>query len=373
MTQRFLSLSARTAFILASGLTLWSCDPDNDNDASPAGSNVFIVQEGNFTRSNSEIVGFNSSVSAITNAALFRSVNNRILGDVAQSMTVVGNLGYIVVNNSNKVEVVSLPDFNDQATIDIFAKAPVAPDTVTRLILPRYFAASNKKGYVSQTVNYDVPNGRVSVIDLATNQVTKTIPVGKQPEQMAVVGNKLFVSNNGSNTVSVINTLTDSVEATITVADSPASMVVDKNNALWVMCSGQSTYSSTPPYAPIVTVPGSLVRIDPATNAVTATLRFAAGQQAGGLRINGAKDQLFFRRQSGVYRMSITDTALPTAPLFQRRGGFYGLDVDPRTGLIYGSPENFTGTARFFRYQTTGQVIDSFTIGTSANSFVFYN
>ncbi|MBW3129233.1 DUF5074 domain-containing protein [Hymenobacter profundi] len=369
MTQRFLSLSARTAFILASGLTLWSCDPDNDNDASPAGSNVFIVQEGNFTRSNSEVVGFNSEAGAITNAALFRSVNNRILGDVAQSMTVVGDRGYIVVNNSNKVEVVSLPGFDEVATIP----ALNAPSNAEKLTLPRYFAASNNKGYVSQTVDYTVPNGRVSVIDLSTNQITKTISVGKQPEQMAVIGNKLFVSNNGNNTVSVINTLTDVVEATITVADSPASIVVDKNNALWVMCSGKSTYGPAPDYATIVTVPSSLVRIDPATNNVTATLPFAAGQQAGGLRTNGAKDQLFFRRQAGVYRMNIADAALPTAPLFQRRGGFYGLDVDPRTGLIYGSPENFTGTARFFRYQTTGQVIDSFTIGTSANSFVFYN
>ncbi|MBC6612080.1 hypothetical protein H8B15_14215 [Hymenobacter sp. BT507] len=369
MTQRFLSFSARTALILASGLSLWSCDPDDKNDASPAGSNVFIVQEGNFQRSNSEVVGFNSEVGAIINAALFRSVNNRILGDVAQSMTVVGDLGYIVVNNSRKIEVVSLPDFSEKATISTFTNAAGQADT---LRLPRYFATSNNKGYVSQTVNYSVPNGLIGVINLTTNQVTKTIPVGKQPEQMAVVGNKLFVSNNGGNTVSVINTLTDVVEATITVADSPASMVVDKNNAVWVMCSGQSTYSSTPPYAPIVTVPGSLVRIDPATNAVTTTLRFAAGQQAGGLRTNGAKDQLFFRRQAGVYRMAITDAALPTAPLFQRRGGFYSLDVDPRTGVIYGSPENFSGTARFFRYQTTGQVIDSFTIGTSANSFVFY-
>lgn len=369
MTPRFLSFSARTALVLASSLTLWSCDPNDNNDASPAGSDVFIVQEGNFQRSNSEITGFNSDAGAITNAALFRSVNNRILGDVAQSMTVVGDLGYIVVNNSNKIEVVNLPNLDSKATISAF-KNDVGQDEMLRL--PRYFATSNNKGYVSQTVNYG-STGRVSVIDLATNAVTKTIQVGVQPEQMAVVGNKLFVSNNGGNTVSVINTQTDAVEATITVADSPASMVVDRNNALWVMCSGQSTYGPAPTYAPIVTVPSSLVRIDPATNAVTATLRFATGQQAGGLRTNGAKDQLFFRRQGGVYRMNITDAALPTAPFFQRRGGFYSLDVDPRTGVIYGSPENFSGTARFFRYQTTGQVIDSFTIGTSANSFVFYN
>ncbi|UOR05323.1 hypothetical protein MUN82_20620 [Hymenobacter aerilatus] len=369
MTQRFLSFSARTALILASGLTLWSCDPDNDNDASPAGSDVFIVQEGNFNRSNAEVVGFNSDAGAITNSALFRSVNNRILGDVAQSMTVVGNTGYIVVNNSNKIEVVNLPNFNSKAEISKFRNAAGNEDILT---LPRYFAANNNKGYVSQTVKYG-STGRVSVIDLATNTVTKTVSVGVQPEQVVAVGNKLFVSNNGGNTISVINTRVDSVEATITVADSPASMVVDKNNALWVLCSGKSTYGPAPDYTPIVTVPSSIVRIDPNTNAVTATLRFAAGQQAGGLRTNGAKDQLFFRRQSGVYRMNITDTALPTTPLFQRRGGFYSLDVDPRTGLIYGSPENFTGTARFFRYQTTGQVIDSFTIGTSANSFVFYN
>ncbi|WP_379968793.1 bifunctional YncE family protein/alkaline phosphatase family protein [Ectobacillus sp. sgz5001026] len=63
--------------------------------------------------------------------------------------------------------------------------------------------------------------GTVSVIDLTTNTVTKTIPVGVQPERMTQSGEYLFVANTNSDTVSVIDTKTNSVVQTIDVKPYP--------------------------------------------------------------------------------------------------------------------------------------------------------
>jgi YVTN family beta-propeller protein len=57
----------------------------------------------------------------------------------------------------------------------------------------------------------------VSVIATATNKATATIPVGIQPEGVAVTpdGGRVYVANFGGNTVSVIATATNTVTATI--------------------------------------------------------------------------------------------------------------------------------------------------------------
>lgn len=63
--------------------------------------------------------------------------------------------------------------------------------------------------------------GTVSVIDLTTNTVKGTIPVGVQPERMTLSGQYLFVTNTNSDTVSVIDTKSNTVVQTIDVKPYP--------------------------------------------------------------------------------------------------------------------------------------------------------
>lgn len=63
--------------------------------------------------------------------------------------------------------------------------------------------------------------GTVSVIDLTTNTVTKTIEVGVQPERMTQSGQYIFVTNTNSDTVSVIDSKTNSVVQTIDIEPYP--------------------------------------------------------------------------------------------------------------------------------------------------------
>jgi len=82
------------------------------------------------------------------------------------------------------------------------------------------------------------PNGRVSVIDLTTNQVIHTIEVGPNPSGVAVdEGNhRVYVANSGTqdivgppigNTVSVIDTTTSTLVGAVAIAGYPEAVAVD--------------------------------------------------------------------------------------------------------------------------------------------------
>lgn len=355
------SLSSRLLMGSAATLSLLACDPANDptpTEQPIVTSSVFVVNEGNFLRSNADISLFSKASSTVTGKALFSTANGRALGDVAQSMAIQDSLGYIVVNNSNKLEVVSLAKFRSKATVN-------------GLKLPRYFAAaSSAKGYVTETVSYSGANGRVSVLDLKTNTVSKTIEVGVQPEKLAVVGSRLYVTNSGGNTVTVINTSTDAVEGTITVGDSPNSVVEDRNGNVWVLSGGKTVYNADYSVDYSRTTKGSLSKIVPGQ--LTATTREVASNRSspGRLTINGAKNQLYYTYLGGVYTLGIADDVLPATPLIKR--SFYGLGVDPQDGTIYGGIGSFTAADKVIRYRSTGAALDSFTVGIGPNGFVFY-
>ena len=81
--------------------------------------------------------------------------------------------------------------------------------------------ASNFQGYSNGTPVVAVnptgatSYGTISVVNLATFKVTKTITVGLHPTGMAFWGTNLLVTNAYDDTISVINTSTDAVSSTI--------------------------------------------------------------------------------------------------------------------------------------------------------------
>lgn len=351
--QRFFT---RTLLTGLGALFLFSCDPDKD-EPTPAttntGDTVFILNEGNFRAADASVSLFTKSTSTVADLNYFRTGTGRNLGDVAQSMTIAGDKAYIVVNNSNKVEVVSLPGFGPIRTIEDLSQ-------------PRYMVAVGDKGYVTEWTTSGT--GRVSVLNLTSNTVTKTIPVGTNPEQLLLANGKVYVANANSNTISVINPTTDAVESTITVEDGPSSLVQDQAGNIWVLCTGFTRYGSSPPYPVLSSTPGNLIKFSPATPSTQTKLAFTG--RPGGLLRSSAGDQLYYRYQQGVYRMSTTAATLPTTPLIAR--SFYGLNIDPADNTIYAAIASFTGPSKMIRYRTTGTAIDSFSTNIGTRDFLFY-
>ncbi|MBC6990905.1 DUF5074 domain-containing protein [Hymenobacter sp. BT491] len=359
-THRFPSFLTRAFLVGVGAFTVFSCN-DTDEAAAPLynltkdGSNVFVLNEGAFGTPNAEVSLFSKTSRTVVDNHIFNTVNQRELGDVAQSMLVVGNRGYIVANNSKKLEVVNLTTFQSVAT-------------VTGLEQPRYaVAVSADKAYVSEWVKRG-EQGRVAVLDLRTNTITKTIAVGRQPEHLLLANGKVYVSNSDENTLSVINPATDAVESAISVQDGPNDLVQDKAGNVWVLCTGITRYQTSAPYAVISSTPGNLIKFSPAAPTAPTVLPFAGSPS--GLHLNGAADQLYYSYKGGVYRLSTTDAALPATPLIRR--SFYGLGVDPQDNTIYGSVAPYTAAGKFIRYQANGTAIDSFNVNLLPNGFIFY-
>ncbi|MFC5408321.1 beta-propeller fold lactonase family protein [Larkinella bovis] len=71
----------------------------------------------------------------------------------------------------------------------------------------------------------------VSVVDVATNQIVATLPVGITPLDVAISpdGKKIYVGNLRPNVISVINAQTNQIEALLPTYESPRKVLVNPN------------------------------------------------------------------------------------------------------------------------------------------------
>jgi YVTN family beta-propeller protein len=75
-------------------------------------------------------------------------------------------------------------------------------------------------------------SGTVSVVDLSTKSVKKTVTVGLQPARMTAYGQYVFVANTNSDTVSVIDAKTDELVQTINIEPYPKAPLGSAPNAV---------------------------------------------------------------------------------------------------------------------------------------------
>ena len=191
------------------------------------------------------------------------------------------------------------------------------------------------------------------------------------PEKVLLLNHKIYVVNNGENTVSVINTATDAVESTITIGHSPNSLVADAANNIWVLSGGEKVYDANWSLDLNASTAGSLTKINAATNAIEATHAFTSkADLPANLATNSPKTKLYYNYEGKLYQMETSATALPATAFINRN--FSGLGVDPATGLIYGAvTPSYSVNGKVIRYQTSGAAQDSFTVAIGPNNFLF--
>ncbi|HTE33723.1 MAG TPA: DUF5074 domain-containing protein [Chryseolinea sp.] len=331
-----------------------SCDNNENKPSGKFDDGVFVVNEGNFGTANGTISFISESNGAVTQD-LFGSENNGLaLGDVVQSMTIHDDLAYIVVNNSNKMEVVQRSTF-------------VSSYTLNGLALPRYFTVLDGKGYVTEWVSFTDP-GRVSIVDLDAHAVTGSITTDFGAENIIAYQNLLYVSNTFTNTVSVLDPVAKKVIKTIEVGSAPGSFMIDAQGLIWVICGGN--YQSDD---------GKLVQIDPAksndenSESVAKTVELSMNVSTKAV-INKGKDKIFFFVGTSVYGVNTTDTAAPSASLFTtaEASSFYGIGIDPETDILYlADAGGFDANGTVYRYSTSGVLVDHVEAGLGPNGFAF--
>ncbi len=280
--------------------------------------------------------------------------NARSLGDVAESMKIIRNLGYLVINNSNRIEVVSLKDFKSIKSI-------------TGLFSPRYIEVVNSdKAYATNLQN------NISIIDLRNNSVTGAIQTSTWTENLLMFDKYMLVNSIGNFNepssrrkaqVFVIDTQTDSIVDSIQTGKEPVGIVIDINKKVWVLCSGGYDNYEAP----------SLIQINPESREVEKVLTFPNPKEVPSrLCINSSGDTIYYIK-GGVFQMPITSNTLPDQPLIPSDGRlFYGLAVHPNTGNIYVSDaKDYVQNGAAFQYSVKGTLIRQFVTGRIPGSFCF--
>ncbi|WP_298476730.1 Calx-beta domain-containing protein [uncultured Maribacter sp.] len=292
-----------------------------DNDSYPFENGILVSHEGNFGQGNASISFVSSDLENIENG-IYKSVNGvDAWGDNAQSIAFNGDMAYVIMNGSQKIEVVNRYTFESVATIG----GPSESDFLN----PRYMAIANGKGYVTNWGDgSSTEDDYVAVINLETNTVESTISVVEGPEKIVAYNSTVYVAQQGgwgeNNVVTVIDATTNTVETTITVGDRPNSLRLDADNNLWVISGGNPSWTGNE-------TAGQMDKINTTDNTVTSTLNFAVTEHPGNLEVDGAN--LYYYMSGSVYEMEVTSTTLPTASEIT---GLSFYDMAVINGKLYG-------------------------------------
>ncbi|MCV9934205.1 hypothetical protein OIU80_18130 [Flavobacterium sp. LS1R47] len=335
-----------------------SCSSDDDNTPQePRGnyeSGMFILNEGQFKNTNASVSYLSDDLKIENN--VFSLVNSGAkLGEIAQNIGLNGDFAYIVVNVSNKIEVVNRYTFKSVATI------------TTGLDNPRYIAFANGKGYVTNWGNGDIAtDDYVGVIDLTLNTVTSKVSVIEGPEKIIENDGKLYVAHKGGfkfgNSISVINTSNNTVTTNFPVGDLPNALVKD-NGTLYILCEGKPFYAD-------VETAGKIVKVNLSTNAVSSTINFPGITHPGFLAIENNK--LYYTIGTDIYSAATSITTLPTTPIFKatKTSNLYSFAV--KNNKIYvADAVNNQDPGNIYIYSLTGTLSNEFSTGVSPNGFYF--
>lgn len=208
---------------------------------------LYFLNSGNMGNNNATLTMYDPETGE-SDPDYFMTQNGRGLGDTAQDIIVYGEKMYIAVYGESTIEVT-----------DLRAKSIKQIRTEGQ---PRYMVADGGKVYVTYY------NGYVARLDTASLEVEATVPVGRNPEQLAIANNKIYVANSGGmdastsvgydKTVSVIDIPSFAETKKLDVVLNPGRVQVDDQGYVYVVSIGN--YGD---------IPNTLQRIDSRTDEVS--------------------------------------------------------------------------------------------------------
>lgn len=328
---------------------------DDDSDSVFLGDyqdGVFVTNEGNFGASNGSVAFFRPS-NGDTENNVYQNVNNESsLGDVVQSAYTMNDMIFIIINNSNKIEVSNVYTMESIFTID-------------NVSLPRYMTSNGGKGYVTEWVSF-ADAGKLSVIDLTTGAIEKSYTVGFLPEDVEVKDEEAYITEAFSNSLYVLDLTTENID-TITVGNGAEQVDFDGQGNLWVACGGGSDIDFNP------LNDGSIQRVNIENQNVDLVLNLNVNFDSK-IALNPSGNILYFFVGNNVFSLDTGSPTAPTDPFVTVNGAvsLYGIGVDPRNGDIYlGDSKAFIDNGEVFRYSSDGGLLGNFTSGIAPNGFVF--
>jgi YVTN family beta-propeller protein len=314
----------------------------------PSARGVYIINQGNFGRGNASL-SYYDLVSFHVYNDVFTAVNGKNLGDVAQAMTIRGSTGYIVVNNSQKIEIID-----------------IATNLSTGTISTGSGSSPGQMAFVNDTLALvtDLYANALLVVDVTTRRVTGTIPVGANPAGVAIAGGKAYVSNSGfgsGRTVSVVSLQSLTMVRTVNVADNPGGVEITPSGAVYVVCTGSYDFTN-----PANDTPACIFVIDPASDVVTDSIFIGGHATDIGIGIDGIG---YVPSSTEVFRV---DTRVDRVTGVFREGSYFAVGVEVGSGDVYlADPKNYIQPGTVAVYAPNGQLRTQFDVGLIPGAFAF--
>lgn len=350
-----------SAILFCAALSLTGCmkwdygDDTEELHSSPTG--LFICNEGNFQYGNATLSYYDPATNQVQNEIFIRA-NGMKLGDVAQSMTIYGEKGWIVVNNSHAIFAIDLNTFKEMGRIE-------------NLTSPRYIHfLSDEKAYVTQ-----LWDNRIFIVNPKKYEITGYIPLpdmtmeSGSTEQMVQYGKYVYCNCwSYQNRIVKIDTETDQVVGQLTVGIQPTSLVLDKYGKMWTVTDGGYEGS---PYGYEAS---SLYMIDAATFTIEKQWKFKLGDAPSELQLNGSRVKLYWLNED-VWCMDVAADALPEKPFLESHDTkYYGLTVDPKNGEVYVADAiDYQQQGLIYRFSPDGLLLDEFNVGINPGAFCWKN
>ncbi len=309
-------------------------------------THIFILNEGNFTFENASITAHEIETGN-TRQQVFEKENGKSLGDVAQSMLVSGDIGFLAINNSNQIKKVKLPSLKEITT--------KAVET------PRYCLLSSKGELWVSSLN----GKEIVVLDTADLLVVRTVKTTNWIEEMEESDNHIFACNVKGNSVDVFSVVGAFVQS-IAVGKQPQSIVEDENGFLWVLCDGG--------FNPRDRENATLHKIDPIKRAVLYTYIFDDIEASPSrLNYNASTGKLYFINRS-VFEFNVQGEKAEPTELFKIDGAnFYGLGINQLNDqLIVCDVRDYVKNGVVYVLDETGKQLIEFEAGVIPQEVVVY-
>ncbi len=321
---------------------------------------LIVVSEGQFGYGTSSLTTL--SHTGETERDIFRKVNNRTMGDVAQSLTEIGDNYYVPLNNSRKIEVFSSDNFKSVETLDINYQS-----------IPMYIQHLGGDSIAVSTQHVTTTGTDLHIMDInhgtERKELRRSFPIRTSSGQMVMSNGKLFIGGSVFTVFDLSNLteegaryITDSDGNELTSIRGRAPLLLDKNGNIW----GRSA--------------SSIVCINPISEEVIHKIDVSSlgiNEWTGGLGISAQGDKLYFNAHRTVYEIDINSPQCPDNHLFKIES-----DKDDWTIYYFGvSKENtmfmcevLYGTlqlTRVYEYDMKGNMLREFLAGVFA-SFIHY-
>lgn len=342
---------------VALAITLASCHKDKKvtpDTPTAQRAGVYVLDQGNLGKPNSALTYYDYTTKILT-PDIFNTVNGRGLGNTANDLKIYGSKMYIVVDKSGTVEVVDSKTAKSIKQV-LFKNSDLSSRE------PRDIAFYNGNAYVTL---YD---GNVAVMDTTTFTVSKYIPVGRNPEQLAVSNGKLYVANGGGlsypnvdSTLSVIDLTSLSETKKINVGSNPYAVSVDKYGNVFVTAYGVYGVSNA-----------TLSIVNSTTDVLTSKINFSGGP----FSING--DNAYYIDSDGSVKIFNVKTFTSTTTNFITDGTAltapYAIAVDQLTSEVFVTDaKDYNSNGLLYAFDKTGKKEYSIVTGINPGSIVFVN